>query len=118
MRSGWVSSSPKGSTRACRARSYETAAEVRMLRTLGADLVGMSTVHEVIAARHLGMRCLVISLVANPAAGVTDAPLAHQDVLDVGRSASERVRNLLGVLLEDPALLPQEPGPVSSSTAG
>jgi purine-nucleoside phosphorylase len=84
--------------------SYETPAEVRMLRTLGADLVGMSTVHEVIAARHLGMRCLVLSLVANPGAGVTDAPLNHEEVLEAGQAAAARVRALLGALLEDPRL--------------
>lgn len=85
--------------------SYETPAEVRMLRTLGADLVGMSTIHEVIAARHLGLRCLVLSLVANPAAGVTDAPLTHDEVLEVGREAARRVRALLAALLADPDLL-------------
>jgi purine-nucleoside phosphorylase len=84
--------------------SYETPAEVRMLRALGADLVGMSTVHEVIAARHLGMRCLVLSLVANPGAGVTDAPLHHEEVLEAGRAAAVRVKALLGSLLADPAL--------------
>jgi purine-nucleoside phosphorylase len=84
--------------------SYETPAEVRMLRTLGADLVGMSTVHEVIAARHLGMRCLVLSLVANPGAGVTDAPLHHEEVLEAGREAAVRVRGLIAALLADPAL--------------
>ena len=51
---------------------YETPAEVAMLRSLGADVVGMSTVLEVIAARHMGLRCACISLVSNPAAGVTD----------------------------------------------
>lgn len=84
--------------------SYETPAEVRMLRTLGADLVGMSTVHEVIAARHLGMKCLVLSLVSNPGAGVTDAPLHHGEVLEAGRAAAARVRALLTALLADPAL--------------
>jgi len=84
--------------------SYETPAEVRMLRTLGADLVGMSTVHEVIAARHLGMRCLVLSLVANPGAGVTDAPLHHEEVLEAGRQAAVRVRGLIAALLADPGL--------------
>ncbi len=84
--------------------SYETPAEVRMLRTLGADLVGMSTVHEVIAARHLGMKCLVLSLVANPGAGVTDAPLHHEEVLEAGRAAASRVRALLGALLSDSRL--------------
>jgi purine-nucleoside phosphorylase len=84
--------------------SYETPAEVRMLRAMGADLVGMSTVLEVIAARHLGMRVLVLSLVANPGAGVTDAPLTHQEVLDAGREAAGRVRALLAALLADPRL--------------
>ncbi|MDX1502140.1 MAG: purine-nucleoside phosphorylase [Thermoanaerobaculia bacterium] len=79
--------------------NFETPAEVRMLRTLGADLAGMSTVLEVIAARHLGMRCLCLSLVANPAAGVTDEPLDHEEVLEAGRAAAEKVRRLLdGVL--------------------
>lgn len=83
--------------------SYETPAEVRMLRTLGADLAGMSTVLEVIAARHLGMRCLVVSLVTNPAAGVTGEPLDHDEVLEAGRAAAGRVRRLLGALLRDEA---------------
>ena len=85
--------------------SYETPAEVRMLRSLGADLVGMSTVHEVIAARHLGLRCLVLSLVANPGAGVTDAPLTHEEVLEAGQAAAARVRALIGALLADPDLV-------------
>ncbi len=85
--------------------SYETPAEVRMLEKLGADLVGMSTVHEIIAARHLGMKCLVLSLVANPAAGVTDAPLHHEEVLAAGRAAAERIKALLWALLADPGLV-------------
>jgi purine-nucleoside phosphorylase len=84
--------------------SYETPAEIRMLRALGADLAGMSTVLEVIAARHLGMRCLVISLVTNPGAGVSAAPLDHEEVLAAGRAAAGRVAALLGALLADPEL--------------
>jgi purine-nucleoside phosphorylase len=87
--------------------SYETPAEVRMLRALGADLVGMSTVLEVIAARHLGLRCLVLSLVANPGAGVTPTPLTHEEVLDAGRAAAQRVQALLAALLDDPRLAPR-----------
>jgi purine-nucleoside phosphorylase len=86
--------------------AYETPAEVRMLRALGADLVGMSTVHEVIAARHLGMSCLVLSLVTNPGAGVSDAPLTHDEVLEAGRSAAGRLRSLFEALLGDSALDP------------
>ncbi len=84
--------------------SYETPAEVRMLRTLGATLGGMSTVLEVIAARHMGMRCLGISVVTNPAAGVTGEPLSHAEVLEVGRAAAGDVRKLLGALIADPRL--------------
>jgi purine-nucleoside phosphorylase len=84
--------------------SYETPAEVRMLRALGADLAGMSTVLEVIAARHMGLRSLVVSLVTNPAAGVSDLPLDHEDVLAAGREAAGRVAALLQALLADPGL--------------
>jgi len=62
--------------------SFETAAEVRMLRTLGADVVGMSTVPEVIVANHMGMRVCGLSCVANAAAGITGNKLTHQEVLD------------------------------------
>lgn len=81
--------------------SYETPAEVKMLQTLGADLAGMSTVQEVIAARHLGMRCLVLSLVTNPAAGVTGEPLDHDEVLEAGQAAAGQVRKLLTAFLRD-----------------
>jgi len=81
--------------------SYETPAEVRMLQALGADLAGMSTVQEVIAARHLGMRCLVVSLVTNPAAGVTGEPLDHDEVLEAGQAAAAQVRSLLTAFLKN-----------------
>src|SRR3984957_17000228 len=63
--------------------SYETPAEIRYLRGIGADLVGMSTVPEVIAARHSGMRVLGISCVTNAAAGILDQPLDHKEVLEI-----------------------------------
>jgi len=65
--------------------SYETPAEIRYLRTIGADLVGMSTIPEVIAARHMGIKVLAISCVTNMAAGILDKPLNHEEVLETGR---------------------------------
>lgn len=68
--------------------AFETPAEIRMMRVLGADLVGMSTVPEVLAARHMGIRCLALSCVTNAAAGVTDQPIDHEQVLAVGARAA------------------------------
>ncbi|TGD86899.1 purine-nucleoside phosphorylase [Mycolicibacterium sp. CH28] len=78
---------------------YETPAEIRMLRTLGADLVGMSTVHETIAARAVGAEVLGISLVTNLAAGMTGEPLSHDEVLAAGRASATAMGSLLASLL-------------------
>lgn len=79
---------------------YETPAEIRMLRTMGADLVGMSTVLEAIACRAAGARVLGISLVTNLAAGVTGAHLSHAEVLAEGHAAAPRLGKLLRGVLE------------------
>jgi len=78
---------------------YETPAEIRMLRTLGADLVGMSTVHETIAARAAGAQVLAISLVTNLAAGMTGQPLSHVEVLEAGRQSATRMGSLLAAVI-------------------
>jgi purine-nucleoside phosphorylase len=75
---------------------YETPAEVEMARRIGGDLVGMSTTLEAIAAREAGMEVLGISLVTNLAAGISDAPLDHEEVLVAGRAAADRMGDLLG----------------------
>lgn len=75
--------------------NYETPAEIRYLRTIGADVVGMSTVAEVIAARHMGIKVLAISCVTNMAAGILDKPINHEEVLETG----ERVKGQFIALL-------------------
>jgi purine-nucleoside phosphorylase len=86
---------------------YETPAEIRMLRTAGADLVGMSTALEAIAARHLGAEVLAISLVSNLAAGLAPHGLDHADVVAAGQAAAGRMGSLLAGLLA--IVLPGEP---------
>ncbi|MBO0821999.1 MAG: purine-nucleoside phosphorylase [Nocardiopsaceae bacterium] len=78
---------------------YETPAEIRMLRAAGADLVGMSTALEAIAARHLGAEVLAISLVTNPAAGLSTAPLDHGEVVAAAEASASRIGGLLAGLL-------------------
>lgn len=75
--------------------SYETPAEIRALRTLGADAVGMSTVPEIIAAAHAGVKSAAISCITNMAAGLLDRPLSHGEVLETGRVAAGRIRTLI-----------------------
>ena len=79
--------------------SYETPAEIRFLRTIGADLVGMSTAAETIAANHLGMEVIGISCVTNLAAGLSGEKLNHVEVLEIGRSVSDKFLTLIRTLL-------------------
>ncbi|MDE1175493.1 MAG: purine-nucleoside phosphorylase [Edaphobacter sp.] len=79
--------------------SYETPAEIRAFRTLGADLVGMSTVHEVIVARHMGIEILGLSVVTNMAAGVLDQPINHEEVMEIGRRIAGQFTSLLTAII-------------------
>jgi purine-nucleoside phosphorylase len=79
--------------------SYETPAEIRYLRTIGADLAGMSTVPEVIVARHMGIAVLAISCVTNLAAGITSKAITHEEVLEIGERASATLCALLSTAL-------------------
>lgn len=80
--------------------SYETPAEIRMLRTLGADIVGMSTVPEAIVARHAGMEVVAFALVTNAAAGVSDSPIGHEEVLEAGRRAAPLLGDLITAVVK------------------
>ena len=86
---------PEGVYAQFRGPHYETPAEVRMAGVLGADLVGMSTTIEAIAARHVGMEVLAISLVTNAAAGISATPLSHAEVIEAGNEAGPRISALL-----------------------
>ncbi|HMT91318.1 MAG TPA: purine-nucleoside phosphorylase, partial [Dermatophilaceae bacterium] len=78
---------------------YETPAEVQMAKILGGDLVGMSTTLEAIAARQAGLEVLGISLVTNLAAGISDQPLSHEEVLEAGQAAAARCGRLLAAVV-------------------
>lgn len=83
--------------------SYETPAEIRMLRTLGGDAVGMSTVSEVIVARHAGLEVLGISCISNMAAGILDQPLSHDEVMETTDRVREQFLNLVLAIIPDMA---------------
>ena len=88
-----------------RGPQYETPAEVRMLRTLGADAVGMSTVLETIQARSLGLPVLAFSCLTNWAAGISPAPLNHLEVLETGKLAAQAMIGLLEDVLGNPGAM-------------
>ena len=90
---------PEGVYLAVLGPSYETPAEIRAFRTLGADLVGMSTVHEVLVARHMGLEVLGISLVTNMAAGVLDEAINHEEVMEMGRRVEAQFTSLVKALV-------------------
>jgi len=75
--------------------SYETPAEIHMLRAFGADAVGMSTVPEAIVARHMGLKVLGLSCITNMAAGISEAPINHQEVIETGQRVKESFTQLL-----------------------
>ena len=81
--------------------TFETPAEIRMTRVLGADAVGMSTVPEIIVARHGGMRVLGVSCITNMAAGVLDQPLNHEEVMEMGNKVKDTFRALLDGVIKD-----------------
>ncbi|GIO42918.1 purine-nucleoside phosphorylase [Paenibacillus apis] len=83
--------------------TYETPAEIRMLRTLGGDAVGMSTVSEVIVARHAGIEVLGISCISNMAAGILDQPLSHDEVMETTDRVREQFLNLVLAIIPDMA---------------
>jgi purine-nucleoside phosphorylase len=98
---------PEGVYAALLGPSYETPAEIRFLRTIGADMVGMSTVPEVIAANHMGMKVLGISCVTNMAAGVLPQKINHEEVLEAGAMVRDTLVKFLKALL--PRLLSEKP---------
>jgi xanthosine phosphorylase len=92
---------PEGVYLAVAGPSFETPAEIRAFRTLGADLVGMSTVPEAIAAVHAGLRVAAVAAVTNLAEGMSDVPLSHEQTLAAAAQGAERLAALLGRFLED-----------------
>lgn len=83
----------------CKGPSFESPAEIKALRLLGADAVGMSTVPETIVARHMGMRVLGISCITNMAAGILDQPLNHEEVIETGKQVEKKFSSLVTTII-------------------
>ena len=81
--------------------TYETPAEIRMARVIGADAVGMSTVPEVIVAAHSGIKVLGISCLTNMAAGILDQPLSHEEVMETSANVREKFTTLMNKIIEE-----------------